>query len=234
MSIHNNTHYSREGTCFFFDGMSVGGFFGWLFLHMFFFVWNMGVAGISPWMVVLAVLKSIYERKWISHPAMFGCFCPHWLVGLMPLMWSIGSSCVVDATVTIVLCVGIPYALHTVLFAMGYNMEEEDDATESGKKATLLTEGGDSAAGAPSQVEELRLQVEDLQEQIARMQEQSISSARFVQEYSPLSPVPVGIPAAIPEGSAITEKDCTPLPEPPVYQAVPTTAEFRDGNDTRV
>merc|ERR1711881_440561 len=161
-------------------------------------------------MVVLAVLKSIYKRKWISHPAMFGCFCPHWLVGLMPLMWSIGSSCVVDATVTIVLCVGIPYALHTVLFYMGFNMDDnDDDATESGKKATLLTDGdnngaGDSASGAPSQVEELRLQVEDLQEQIARMQRLQEQNM-----YSPLSPVPVGIPAAIPsaipEGSAITE-----------------------------
>jgi len=243
-----------ETQCLFENYFNWGSFAGWLLIHLFFFVWNIGTAMISPWMVFLAILKNLYnlltkprdECKTELHPALMGCFCPHWLVGLMPLFWSIGQlqdgTCLVDATLTIVFCIGIPYALHSFMYLVaGAEMYDDDNNTEPAAEATDA-ERDSVTAGIkddlctickmrppcahiehdPQEATELRLRVDELQTQIETMQREM--SPRHCSSWD------------IRENSHMLDavaKDCeeTVIEEhpdvPPAYEVVPLHDEVR-------
>ena len=110
---------STEQVCFFKDSTEA---FGWCFMRFFFILWNSISAMFSPLIVLVAVVTALCRgQRPTFHPGMFGCLCPHWLIGLyfslyFPLVQAIeGSLCVSDAAVTITLCFVIPYGMWSVM-----------------------------------------------------------------------------------------------------------------------
>merc|ERR1712054_398857 len=91
-------------------------------------------------------------------------------------MWQIGNPCVVNATITITWAIGIPYAVHTVIFfKYGGCMYQDSESTEEQgdddqKGEQLLSKKKEVAIEEDLEVGKLRLQVAQLQQRVQHLE----------------------------------------------------------------